>query len=264
LDFIGQGGIMKKLILVIVASAAFVAPIAAPTFAADMPVKAPVVAAVDNWAGFYIGAHLGRGWADNRFFEVAAGSDAASFTATDILGGGQVGFNWQSGPWILGVEADGILSHLRRGVTFLRRPIAVVGGCGCACDGGGGCGGGARVEQLGLLSGRAGYARDNWLVYVKGGVALAHDKYVFNAPGIINVITDDTRVGWTVSSGLEWGLTPNCSVKVEYNYVDLGTKRVTFAAVGSPTFVFDLDQQVQIVKFGINYRFGGTAVVANY
>lgn len=256
---------MHKLIMGIVASAAFTVPMGRPALAADMLVKAPpeVAAAAYNWTGFYIGAHIGRGWVDNRFFDVAAGIDAASFTASGILGGGQVGFNWQSGPWLLGVEAEGTLSHLRRGVAFLRRPVAFAGGCGCACDVFG-CGGGARVEQLGLFSGRAGYARDNWLLYVKGGLALAHDKYVFNAPGVINVIADDARGGWAIGSGLEYGLTPNCSVKVEYNYVDLGTKRVAFTAAGAPIFPYDLDQQVQIVKLGINYRIGGTMLATKF
>src|SRR4051812_16021258 len=87
-------------------------------FAADLPVlKAPPhVAPIYNWTGWYVGAHGGGGWAHNKFFDVLGGADTAEFTANGYFGGGQVGYNWQMGSWVLGAELEGSVSHLRRGV----------------------------------------------------------------------------------------------------------------------------------------------------
>ena len=78
---------------------------------------------------------------------------------------------------------------------------------------------------------------------------------------------DDDRVGWTVGVGLEYALTPNWSVKGEYNYMDFGTERNRFTTVVFPVNSYhdtDIRQHVSVVKFGVNYRFGGAAVVAKY
>src|SRR5262245_39333744 len=194
---------MKNLLL---GSSVVAALMAGPAIAADMPVKAPrtPLAAPYNWTGFYVGGHFGYGWAHNDFFDTVGQITTASFTAEGILGGVQVGFNRQNGPWVLGVELEGTLSHLQRGVQF-GCGFSGLGGFGGGFGGfgglggfgGGGCGGvictfgpscfgqiGARIEQFGLLSGRFGYAFDRWLAFIKGGGAVAHDKYVLNVPGV--------------------------------------------------------------------------------
>ena len=243
--------------------------------AADLRLKRPVAkappAAVYNWTGFYVGGHFGHGWADNNFFDVVAGSTAASFTAEGILGGGQIGINWQTGPWVVGGELEGSFAHVQRGVLFCGFGFGGFGcGGGSICTFGPSCAGqgqvictfgpncfgqvGARIEHLGLLSARLGYAFDRWLAFVKGGAAVAHDKYVLNVSGVLSTIQDDTRWGWTVGAGLEYGLTSNWSLKVEYDFIDLGTQRITFAAPGGLAFVFDHTQHVHLAKLGINYR----------
>src|SRR5262245_4409026 len=76
---------------------------------------APAGASYD-WSGLYAGVHAGGSWADNEFFDANAGVDSAVFTAAGVFGGGQIGFNWQTGRWVLGAELEGSLSHLQRGV----------------------------------------------------------------------------------------------------------------------------------------------------
>ena len=186
------------------------------------------------------------------------------------------------GSWVLGVELEGSLSHLERGVPgcgFGGFGGGGFGGFGGGCGGGfggggfggfgggfGNCGGfggfgggcgqfGARVHKLGLLTGRIGYAWDRWLVYAKGGGVVAEEKVVFNLPGLFAATPTDARLGWTVGAGIELGLTANWSVKVEYDYIDLGTERFTFAAPPALAFAFDHSQQVHLLKFGVNYRF---------
>ena len=119
------------------------------------------------------------------------------------------------------------------------------------------------VKWLGTVTGRIGYAWDRMLLYVKGGGAWVRDVYTITAGGGFFAETRDTNWGWTIGAGLEYGLTPNWSVKAEYNYLDFGTERIRFTPnVGAP-FDRDVDQHIHVVKVGINYRFGGP-VVARY
>jgi outer membrane immunogenic protein len=100
-------------------------------FAADRPVlKAPrYVAPAYNWTGFYVGTHGGASWARNNFFDVLGGADAAAFTANGYFGGGQAGYNWQIGQWVLGAEIEGSWSHLQKGVCagLIARLISIAG-----------------------------------------------------------------------------------------------------------------------------------------
>jgi outer membrane immunogenic protein len=93
--------------------------------------------------------------------------------------------------------------------------------------------------------------------YVKGGAAWADAEYTLAGVGAVS----DTRVGWTLGTGVEWALAPQWSAKLEYNYLDFGKDNYT---LGTP---FEIDTQVHLIKAGINYRFGGwgkAPVVANY
>ena len=248
-----------------------------PVHAADLRpiVKAPPpVATAYNWSGGYLGVHAGAGWADNRFYDTVGAADIGRFTAQGYFGGGQIGYNWQRERWVFGVEAEGSASHLRRGqfgssCGFGNFGGGFLPGCGgfnfggIGCIGFGGfggnfgCGGnfGARVEALGLFTARAGYAWDRTLFYLKAGAAVARETYVIDIPGTLSITPTDTRFGWVVGAGVEYGLTANWSAKVEYNYVDLGTKRFDLTSAGGIRFVVDHFQQLHLAKAGVNYRF---------
>ena len=274
-----QGAAVKRLTL---AFAVAITALTCDAKAADLrpAVTAPLapVGAAYDWSGFYAGVHAGGSWADNRFFDVNGGVDSAVFTAAGVFGGGQIGFNWQTGRWVLGAELEGSLSHLQRGVFG---PFCGFGfgglGCGgipglppgcsplgpCQCSPLGiqsfGCAGqlGARVQAIGIASGRVGHAWDRWLVYLKAGGAVADEKYVFNSIGILAATPTETRFGWMVGGGVEYGLDANWSVKLEYDYIDLGATRLALLSPAGLTFVFDQDQQVHLAKVGLNYRFAG-------
>jgi outer membrane immunogenic protein len=243
----------------------FAIAMGAPAMAADMPVKAlsaPVVAAY-SWNGFYVGAHVGYASAYKQWFDPIAGIDLVSFTSDGFVGGGQVGYNWQTGPWVLGIEADASWSHLQKGIIavligqapfiafdpLIANPVPTRFG--------------ATIDHFGSVAGRIGHAWDRWLVYLKGGAAWAHDTYrvvhLIGGRDVLVASKTDTRWGWMVGAGLEYGLTQNWSAKIEYNFMDFGTDRVAFSRVdgGVPsTFPLDIDQHIHVVKIGINYRFG--------
>ena len=196
---------------------------------------APIMAAY-NWSGFYVGGHLGYGWGRGDLSDVITGVSTSADT-DGFLAGGQIGFNWQTGAFVFGVEGDWSWTNADGSVAI---PGAIVN---------------SEHNWYATLTGRVGYAVDNWLWYVKGGGAWLDADY-----SILGVSAGNTRSGWTVGTGLEWAIGPNWSAKIEYNYLDFGSERI-----GAPIGV-DVDTQVHLVKAGLNYRFdwGKAPVVARY
>jgi outer membrane immunogenic protein len=250
---------MKKLL----SSAALLLVVAAPAAAADlrMPVKAApaVVVAAYNWTGFYIGAHCGWAQTNTKTSNHADGGfddgDLLTYSnnANGATCGGQLGYNWQTSNIVLGVESDiawvGIDRELRNLGVSQDDMVKV------------------EYSWLATFTGRFGFAFDRALVYAKGGAALARIKNTatdLDGGGIdptdISEVSK-SRWGWTVGGGLEYGFTPNWSMKGEY----------MFANFGSYTSPLNLDgdsythkNQLHTVKFGINYRWGAAPVVARY
>lgn len=250
---------MKRLLLASVGLIAL--GIAVPASAADLgvrrgPAVAPVaVAPIYNWTGFYIGAHIGWGSVElnsTLLVDIPPFLTGTSFGGTQdgFLGGGQAGFNWQTGAWVLGIEGQISWTDISESATI------TLGGLTSTST--------SSVDWLGTLAARVGVASANWLFYVKGGLAFL-DWSVSNTilGGFGTVSAGDTEWGWMVGVGIEYGFTPNWSAKIEYNYMDFDVDRTSF--LGTP--LFDHDLTAHVVKFGINYRFGGKApgpVVARY
>jgi outer membrane immunogenic protein len=214
--------------------------------------KAPPAGALPvtyDWTGFYVGGHVGYGWADKGWRD-AFGFGTISHNADGFLGGGQAGFNYQVGQFVFGAEGDFTWTGIDGGTsrTFgLAAPVTANFN--------------AEVDWTATLTARAGIAFDRVLVYAKGGAAWAHDRYNTNFyafPGTVE--RSDTRLGWTAGAGVEYAFAPNWSTKLEYNYMDFGTRAVSFA----PGTTTDIDQQIHAVKFGINYKFGGGPIMARY
>jgi outer membrane immunogenic protein len=252
---------MKRLLLAGVGLVAL--SIAVPASAADLgvrrgPAVAPVaVAPIYNWTGFYIGAHIGWGhtdkeWSHSDPFVDSFFSDR-DHKASGFLGGGQVGFNWQTGALVLGIEGQASWTDWDKSSEC----FTVVGFPAIHC--------GHTVDWVATIAARLGFAAANWLFYVKGGFAFADEDFSLSTLGITGLRSSgDTETGWMVGVGVEYGFTPNWSAKIEYNFMDFGDRDITFVdtfGLGLDTR-FNIDQQIHVVKFGINYRFGGKAPVA--
>jgi outer membrane immunogenic protein len=203
-------------------------------FAADMPARVPVAKApppvavqLFDWSGFYWGALAGYGWGESSHSEALGGANG-SFDANGFLLGGTVGFNWQAGAAVFGLEGDLAWSNI---------------------DGNGGSAAGTistSLNWLGTGRARAGYAVDNYLFYVTGGAAWGDiDASVAGVAG-----GSDTRLGWTAGGGVETKLTQNWSAKLEYLYVDLGDKNL-YTATGP----VNVSYNSHIVRLGLNYKF---------
>ncbi|MEO6783228.1 MAG: outer membrane beta-barrel protein, partial [Bradyrhizobium sp.] len=119
----------------------------------------------------------------------------------------------------------------------------------------------AKTDFLTSVTARLGYvALDNMLLFARGGVAMAADRYdvtgsfagtPFGFEGLEN------RFGWIVGGGLEWAFSPHWSTSIEYDYYQFGNRTVTMS---DPTNVFlggvDVRQNIQVVKVGLNFRVG--------
>jgi outer membrane immunogenic protein len=287
-------------------------------FAADMPLEAnaPPPPPVVGWSGWYVGANLGGNWVRNSIDVVTApvssfggvagiitahgAPAAASATGTlggnrsSFMGGGQIGYNWQSRFFVGGIEAD--IQGFARNGSLTGSGVALVG------PGSGVTGtpdnttftGSKSLDYFGTIRGRLGLtATPAVLVYATGGLAYgrvstsAGFTTVNNAyPGVglsstwgTAGSTSATRAGWTVGGGLEWMFAPHWSVKGEYLYYDLGSVTYGlgssgsivlpgFGGAGSPWFTNSSTASTKftgsIARVGINYAFGGGPVVAKY
>src|SRR5438128_3597785 len=194
---------MKKFLLATVALIAFAAPAAAADLAARPYTKAPppMIAAVYDWSGFYIGANGGWGSSHNCWDQVPGGILLGSDGCHDATGGvagGQIGYRWQSGTWVFGLEAQGDWADLSGRNRSLVAPLFDNQ---------------SRIGAFGLLTGQVGYAFNNVLLYVKGGAAVTDDRFrsYFTGTNVLVSSVNDTRWGGTVGVGLEFGFTPNWS-----------------------------------------------------
>jgi outer membrane immunogenic protein len=276
----------------LIASAAFASLLTATNaFAADLPVKAPVVVAVVyDWTGFYIGTNVGYSWGRGSTDGTATGiqtvtSLVAATTVTPVsgllsgradvngfIGGGQFGYNWQRGAWLFGLEGDIQFSNERQSGDV----VCTLGVTACPTftrD--------YKLDWFGTARGRVGFLpAERILLYATGG--LAYGNFSGSSLGVPGTTPNALafgawsflRAGWTVGGGVEAALGGNWSIKFEYLYMDLGNVGGTTATnittvngrtTTALTYVFNTRFTDNIARVGLNYKFGGPdAVVAKY
>ena len=208
---------------------------------------APVVAIYD-WTGFYIGANGGWGQARNCWdFVTPTGTvrDGCHDASGGVVGG-QIGYRWQTGSWVWGVEGQGDWANLSASRVSLLRPLVSER---------------AKVDGLGLITGQVGYAWNAALLYVKGGAAVTGNRFdvVSTMTGVNLASVSSTRWGGAVGVGFEYGFTPNWSVGVEYDHLFMGHNNNSFS-VANPVVAGALNrisEDVDMVTVRFNYRFGG-------
>jgi outer membrane immunogenic protein len=229
-----------KRVTTLAALALAVAITASPALAADMPVKAPVSVAVSpSWTGCYLGGNVGYGWARKQWSLSPAGIDEGSDNPNGLLGGGQIGCDYQTGVWVFGIQGMFDWASLKADhlAPVIGPPVT----------------NSTNIPWLATLTGRLGYAvNPNALLYVKGGGAWVKDKHV--SASTQTESADVSRSGWTIGGGLEYMVAPNWALFIEYDYMDFGTKTTTF----TPSLdTFSIKQNVQAVLVGLNWRWGG-------
>jgi outer membrane immunogenic protein len=247
---------MKKILLVTASLIALGA--AAPAVAADLAARPytkapPMIAAVYDWSGFYIGANGGWGSSHNSWDSISPFTvgPEGSHDASGGTVGGQVGYRWQAGTFVFGLEAQGNWADFKgSNNSTLFVPTALNS---------------SKIDAFGLFTGQVGYAFNNALLYVKGGAAVTSNRYrITNLVGTVASAGDDTNWGGTIGVGLEYGFAPNWSVGVEYDHLFMQDKSYNFNDAAGVAFAGDrIRQDVDLVTARLNYKFGGP-VVARY
>jgi outer membrane immunogenic protein len=246
------------------ATVAWVALGAAPALAADLPArtytKAPaMIAAIYDWSGFYVGLNAGGGsarscWSNTSALGAPTVPSAAEgcHDATGALAGGQIGYRWQTGTWVFGLDAQGDWANIKGSNASQFIP---------------GSSNQSRINAIGLFTGQVGYTWDNVLWYVKGGAAIAGQKYngITTATGTLFDQASDTRWGGVIGTGIEVGFAQNWSVAAEYDHMFMGSHAATLVSIpgGAPTRTDTVGQDVDMATVRVNYRWGGP-VIAKY
>jgi outer membrane immunogenic protein len=206
---------MKKIVLAVAAASLAVATGAA--HAADLPrgpspyYSSPAPAGY-NWSGVYAGVNLGYEWGS---------VSNSNVNPNGLAGGAQIGYNWQYGQFVFGGETDVQVSGADD--TFAPWKFS--------------------NPWFGTLRGRAGYAINNILVY--GTLGLAYGELKAESFGLDEA---KTETGWAGGLGMEVGLAPNWSAKVEYLYMDLSSRAYSLTGTNNGL-------QSNMLRFGINYHF---------
>ncbi|MGJ5180486.1 outer membrane protein [Bradyrhizobium oligotrophicum] len=242
---------MKKLLVITTAlvGIATATSASAADLAARPYTKAPpMMVAINDWGGFYLGINGGYGSSRNCW-TLVAGPAEGCHNATGGTIGGQFGYRWQMGSVVFGLEAQGNWADLTgNNVSPVFAPDRNR----------------SKLTAFGLFTGQIGYAFENVLLYAKGGAAVTDTKYeIFS--GVINTVLATTTVhkwGASVGAGVEYAFAPNWSVGFEYDHLFMGNTNVPFrGAVFTQTDT--IKQDVDLFTARLNYRFGGP-VIAKY
>jgi outer membrane immunogenic protein len=223
-------------------------PVYAPPVYAP-PVYAPPVYAPPpfSWTGFYIGGNIGGAWANRDVRDPFLGVNFNNGNSNGaFIGGGQLGYNWQVGYAVLGIEADfdGVANNNNSGTVF----IPSVGNLQVTSNN----------RWITTLAARFGVTNGPWLFYGKaGGGWVGSDDFTITnlTTGASITGSNNSNSGWLVGAGIEWAFAPNWSAKVEYNFLGLDD-RTFIAPVGfTGDSLIERNRDIQMVKVGVNYRF---------
>jgi outer membrane immunogenic protein len=242
---------MRELLIAATGLVALV--VAAPAVAADMPPYARPTAApvLFDWTGFYVGGNVGGTWfSDNAsYFQPA--------TPGRVIGGGQAGANWQTGMFVLGVEADINGRHLDGNGSFFPFPDAKNQDTQTQQE-----------DWVGTVRGRLGIVTvGKALFYATGGLAYGAVQHSYSQVRIstgqnLGLSDSTVKAGWTVGGGNDYAVTNNVSIGVEYLYVDLGATTLSLPTTivsGGTKFPFSsatFGDRSNIVRARLNWRFG--------
>jgi outer membrane immunogenic protein len=244
---------MKRILLTTVSLG--VLGVLSPALGADLPyAKAPVVAPqVYDWTGFYVGGFGGGGLGNHNYNNALGPAGFANFTAnynsTGTIGGGEAGYNWQSGSVLVGIEGDGFWSGIK-GNDATTQQLGVIDQ--------------SNLRWGGTLRARGGVTVDRLLLFFTGGWAYGDILHTSTAAGFPVDQFSNHQSGLTAGGGIAYAITNNVIGKIEYRYYDLGR----YNRVGNPLtpngqLPYTVDNTYSVVTLGLDFKFGGP-VVAKY
>jgi len=232
-----------------VVAAGIIAALCFSARAADVPVKAPIsgapVVAAYNWTGFYVGINGGYG-SGTTTGNLLPGSFFGNHDIRGGLFGPQIGFNYQMmSNLVVGLEADWDWANINGS-----QPLAIFTES-------------AKVENLGTLRARIGYAWDSLLLYATGGWAWS-TRVTASCPNCVLTPDSQSLNGYAVGAGLEYGISPNLSIKAEYLYTHLGSTDF-FVSQGCPpgAGICNMGANVNLFRIGANWHVSPMTVASD-
>jgi len=199
---------------------------------------------VYSWTGFYVGGHAGLATGNTEAqvpgFDGLADTD---FSMDGGIYGGHVGYNYQTGAWVFGIEGTYAGSNVEgNGPSFVVLNVQ------------------RELDWLATVEGRVGYAFGKSMVYARGGWAWAKLETNVSLLGIaaLSVSGDSTHNGWTAGFGFEHVIGHSVIARVEYAHVDLDTENHALTAGGLPFTIPDnVEGEMDTIRLGVSIKFGG-------
>jgi outer membrane immunogenic protein len=231
-----------------------------PALGADLPTymkAAPVAAPMYDWSGFYVGAFGGGGMGNHNYNNAPPPGFAPfliNYDSTGGIGGGEVGYNLQSGSWVFGVEGTGFWSGIKGSdlTQFNAGTLPI-----------------AAIDQTNLrwgatLRARGGIAVDRLLLFFTGGWAYGDIVHTSTAPGFPIDQYTNKQSGLVAGGGIAYAFTNNLIGKFEYSYYNFGR----YDRPGNPLtpngqLPYTVDSSYSVITVGLDYKFGGP-IVARY
>jgi outer membrane immunogenic protein len=256
---------MKRVLFTTVALGAL--GLMSPAFGADLSpyIKAPAVTApVYDWSGLYIGAFGGGGYGNHNVVTPAGLNGFANFTynygTSGAVAGGELGYNLQSGSFLVGVEATGFWSGIKGSDTSAAATNLANGTPFTQIDS-------TKLRDVVTLVARGGIAVDRLLLFFTGGWAygdiLHTNTNQFPVPGLHPVDQFSvTRSGLTAGGGIAYAITNNLIGKFEYRYFDLGAFSRANPTNGLPPYT--VNNTYSVITVGLDFKFGASPVLAKY
>jgi outer membrane immunogenic protein len=193
-----------------------------------------------TWTGFYIGGNIGGAWANGTLTDNYTGLDFDT-NHSGFIGGVQLGYNYQIRNLVIGVEWDFDWTSIGETSNSVFVPFAA-STFRASAD----------TDWVTTLSARAGLALDRWLLFVKvGGGWVQNSASITNLTTGATASTSNTNSGWLIGGGVEYAIAGHWTARLEYDFLELSDR--TASGFFGNTFTFDRD--LQMVKFGLNYKF---------
>ncbi len=263
---------MRRISVIVQATTLLASVLAAPAMAADMgyPVKAlpPAYAPAFSWTGTYVGANLGGIWgtfsmspfATNNLTGAVAAPGTTSPSSSSIIGGFQAGYNWQIGQWVLGLEQDYQFTGLKQSFAFATPVGPFAAGDTMAI----------KTDYLAATRARVGMTWDRALVYVAGGLETGEfdgtGSFVGRggggSPALSFTDADKLHFGFNIGAGVDYAITNNVFLGVEYRYIDLGNETYNLGAFtpaggAAQTVTNTVGLTASQVTARLNFKLGG-------
>jgi outer membrane immunogenic protein len=243
---------------------------AGPAMAADMslPMKAPSYAPAFSWTGTYVGANVGGIWGTFGMAQATTNNLTGAVTSlattnvnnSSLIGGVQAGYNWQISQWVLGLEQDYQFTGLKQTVAFAAPAGTFLTGDTMS----------VKTDYLAATRARVGMAYDRALLYVAGGLETGEfdgsaayvARGVGGSPAMGFTDADKLHFGYNVGAGIDYAVTNNVFLGVEYRYINLGKETYNLGAFtpaggAAQTVTNSVSLSASQVTARLNFKLGG-------